>query len=568
MPSPRQIEVLRRAVKLEESLRARLSANWLASSYKNFLYGGWRHHDGRWIDKPHKPAIAIHEAFKALFCPECYRPIGTAPKIEETYVSCPEHGKMHWRAAFSHRTVLACIGNRGGKDFSMASEFCSWPIGKRPWDGTLTCPPKAGRRWLVVCESRSSVGMSLICPYIQLRLGDEKNGGWITDAIRTTGKIISYFVLKNGQFIDVMSHEQYSKSPADTNPFEGHNWHGVWMSEPPPEGLRTAVMRGITSARSEGWGREAIAATPLTSGYLYNEVFQRAWNMGGDARHIAAIKGTIWDNPSLSDREIQEYLADIPHEFREARAKGTFLFLSGLVFPQFCDLHITDWDPLFQDGEASSWPVICSIDPHDDRPWFMQWWAISPRNDWYLVREWPEEDFFLMRHDHRGLDDYAEIVKGMENALPGGARRVIARTMDPRFGRGGKAGIKPLVEEMVDRGLYFETEGLAEEIEPGHSRIRTLLNWDRKQPVSDMNRPHAFIGQHCRNTIRALRNYTFVDPRNPERNSESKPNERYKDPIDSWRYALALQPVYTDWRGGDDYLRQRLDEIRSVQETY
>lgn len=548
MRARRDIDLLVRARAVAREAERRLSSDYMAYRYSSRLYGGWLHSDGRWIDKPHTTGLKIHAAVKALYCPECYRKVGSAPTVEEFHVTCPEHGRMHWRAAHTHRTVMARVGNRGGKDHAMMAEFCSWVIGYRPWDGSLTSPADAGTEWMIGCETLSTSANTIIIPYLEQRLGYEKDGGWIRKAVYATTNAINHYVLKNGRRLHIRSYEHQRAV------YEGTDYAGIYWSEPMPEELRTAALRGLVSGRSRGWGRELIAATPLDDAYLM-EVCEDAWNYGGPARHVFVVTGSIYDNPSLSHKEIQEFLDDIPEEQRTARALGTFLNLSGTVFPTFGDAHICDWGVtqrvLGTHEDPTGWPILLAVDPHDDRPWYMCWIALSPQGDRHVVQEWPEGDFFRMRRDRRSLDEYAQIIREMEALLPGGSDRVLWRAMDPRFGQTAKAGMtKSVAEEMLDRGVAFEVE-MTGEVEVGHAKLRPLLAYDHTRPMDALNRPHLFVHESCPNMIKAFRRYSYLPPKNRDNRNTSKVSERFKDPIDALRYGEGLEVSFEelpDWR--------------------
>lgn len=471
--------------------------------------------------------------------------------------------------AFSHRTVFWAAGNRGGKDFGALSEYVSWILGYRPWDGTITAPKGSGRDWGIGCQSLTKAAELIICPYFE-----ERAGHFIEEKVRNSNKSISYYLMKNGDRVHIMSYEQYTKSGKDTNPFEGPTWYGFYWSEPMPAGCRIATVRGLTSSRAAGWGRELICATPLQSSYLFHHVYEKAWNMGGDARHIFVVHGSIHDNPSLSDREIQEFLEDVPPEEREAREHGRFLYLAGRVFPEFeSEVHLYDsrkFDPLklnYQPhfDEPSDVPIIMSVDPHHRKPWFMSWWAVMPDESFYCVAEWPDQPYEKMKTCKLGLDDYAKVIGDIEDSFPGGKERVLWREMDPNFGRTPRQsefGSTTLTKEMRRRGFYFRDD-VNDRIHSGHSLIHTLLGYDKDRPIDTMNRPRMYIEKNLRNHIHAYYNYTWDEFSDSEKPLKDKPKDLGKDCIDSDRYALMRKPNYISWQDrGDWYSKQRFRRMR------
>ena len=534
---------------------ARLSSDWLGSKYPSYLYGGWDHPIKGRIDKPHAGAVRFHEACKALFCPTCWRSVGYAPDVEDAVMRCPEHGEFHWRRCRQYRTIILEPGNRWGKDFHGLAEFASWAMGVRPWDGSLTAPKgEGGRLWVACCEDMSSVAQEIICPYLERRLG-----GLIRDKIPGSAgrRTTAGYYLTTGDKIVIKSYRQFINSAGDTNPFEGLTIHGLYESEPMPRGMREAALRGLISAQGEGWGREIIAATPLKSVYLYHAVHSRAWNLGGDRRDVFAIQGLMDDNPSLSSEEIEAYLSDLPPEEREARRTGQYLHVFGRVLPEFDGMHVYDpeeFDPLVdQDGEVSEHPVFMGVDPHHRRPWFMLWVTLMPDGTWYVVDEWPKQDFHKMRSAAGfGFDDYIRVMDEVEAEFPGGADRVLYRELDPNFGRTPSTAThgRSIQEELGLRGRRFSTD-TNDKIDTGLNLIRTALTYNDAQPVDALNRPSLYVSRRCKNLIWALKNNVWQEFKQADSGLKTTQSDTGKDPIDALRYILAAKHRYRPWSGQD-----------------
>lgn len=575
MITPAQARVLREAQETTTALERLRDHRWLSLGYPWTLYGGWLRADGSKAPA-HTKAMRLHMAERALYCPTCKNHVGFIGSDEDERFHCAECD--HW----------------------------------------LDIPPEdpEGGFWLVAGPKFTTHFRPVICPYIEQALKP-----WIIRSERNpnNGCTVQWEIQTDSGRVEILiarSYEQYLKEGKDsTSAFEGITLKGGWKDEPMPQGAWQGVERGLMSWRSryEGYpfvqqfkyffvgggvrsskswtGRSSLAAmvlgrapwdgslrrnygaivataTPLECPWVYHDIYRRAWNKGGDRRHIFAIEFDIRDNPSLTEEVVRDYERSLPMELREARIHGRFKFLTGRVFPEFeTNHHVFDWDPLAKraTGEPSDWPVFASCDPHTRRPWYFLWCAVSPKGDLYIFREYPNEPFNQLKQGGKGFDSYADLVNDIEGAFPGGPSRVINRAMDPRFGRTSTAGSEDAItiqEEMEDRGIYFEcpaVRGGAEEA--GYSAIRTLLSYDRAQPVTEMNRAALFVHRSCRNLIGAFENLTYRDFTDSQKGVNEKVYEEYKDPIDALRYLLDLEPSYVV-RGALD-----LTAAKSVQDA-
>jgi len=562
----RSIERARLAV---EALKRQASKDWLKVFYRRCLYGGWAREDES-IAPPHRKAIAFHEASKAMFCAWCQEylaQIGSDPEETWKCANCGEVNRLP-------------------------------PKDDEPGD------------WLLSGPSFSKHFPLTLNPYFEQAMGSE-----IVDRVKNQQKVVTMYTLKSGDKVHCLSYEQYLKAGKDaTNPFEGPRWKGALFDEPPPREVWVATKRGLLrwqskyskppftqvydtifigggNQSSKSWtsrseycarikrerpwdgslsmhfGRAIFAATPLSSPWLFHEVYQNAWNKGGSNRSIFCIEFDITDNPALTEKAIENFSEGLSPEEREARLHGRFKHLSGRIFSEFDqEVHVydpEDFDPLvaqYGKGEGSSpLPVIMSVDPHPRKPWFMLWVAIGPDGKKYVVDEWPNEDFHRMKYSTLGLDDYTANIRDKEACMPDGEMRVLWREFDPNMSRTPKTvaeGSTTLVDEMRDRGLYFESD-VNDKINFGHSLIHTLLAYDTSQPLTQLNRPSLYISKKCQNLIFAFENYIWDDrnANDPERGGPVKPKEIGKDAIDGLRYCLAREQDYMDWReatGGFD----------------
>lgn len=449
-------------------------------------------------------------------------------------------------------------GNQSSKTYSSTSEFCADVRGERPWDGTLTHLDREPGDWLYAGPSFTKHFPTTLSPYFETRMGDLIS--WRkTDNNKNT---VEYHLV-TGDVVHCLSYEQHLRAgQSQTDPFEGARWKGALFDEPPPRQVYIATLRGLMRWSSRGAGRMYIGATAVKDPFLINDVYYKAWNKGGPSKRIFAIEFSTADNPSLTERDRAVMAETMTEEEKEMRLHGRPPRLVGRIYKVFDEnVHVFDenrWDPLLtrktqhhdiHERVPSDWPVICLCDPHDTRPWVFIWVAVSPQDDYYVVREWPQEPYANMRRWDNDFDSYAQLIEDIESELPGGQERVTQRIMDPNFGRTQKAGsFQSVQEEMMVRGYYFDVD-VQKSLALRHTKVRTQLNYDKSKSLSEMNRPKLFVGlNECRNTIWAFMNYIHKQDKDPTKAPPEGVEDAGKDHMDCIGWMCVKGIRYHTWK--------------------
>jgi phage terminase large subunit-like protein len=184
-------------------------------------------------------------------------------------------------------------------------------------------------------------------------------------------------ILKNGSILDLKSHDQ------DLKVFEGSDYDYLWCDEPPPEPAFKALFRGLT----DRGGTATITGTPITQPWIH-DLYQKAkldktnmyWAEFVDTADNVINIGE--GNSELGEKRIREFADLLDPEEREARIKGRFLHLQGLIFKAWDrNLHLIkpfDW--------PADWPIWISIDPHPRKPWAVSWIGMTPSGNKILLR--------------------------------------------------------------------------------------------------------------------------------------------------------------------------------------
>jgi hypothetical protein len=93
---------------------------------------------------------------------------------------------------------------------------------------------------------------------------------------------------------------------------------------------------------------------------------------------------SIYDNPHLSRKAIDEFAVSLTDEEKEARLLGKFLHLSGRIYGELdTNVHLIDSLPKNHDG----FPVYFVLDPADRRPHHAIWAKVDPHGTLYVFDE-------------------------------------------------------------------------------------------------------------------------------------------------------------------------------------
>lgn len=139
----------------------------------------------------------------------------------------------------------------------------------------------------------------------------------------------SQYTTDTGWEFDIMTYEQ------DEKEFEGVTLGFVWLDEPPPKMIYKACV-----SRLRRGGSMWITATPIgDSAWLYDEIISNPNNEEGSRAFIEADVETACKEHGvrgfLSHEHIERMIAQYDEVDLQARVKGKFQHLTGLVFKQF-----------------------------------------------------------------------------------------------------------------------------------------------------------------------------------------------------------------------------------------
>lgn len=427
------------------------------------------------------------------------------------------------------RTVLFIAPNAVGKTFSTVTliGWTIWPETAPEWFSKLAKIkfeyfPKSIR----LCSTAQEVSEAG-----SLQLAIRKlwpKGRYSSEKMRKP--FPSLFQTDNGWTMDVMTYDQ------DKSEFEGGDRGLVVFNEPPPEEIYTACI-----ARTRMGGMMVFPGTPLyNSAWIKDKLVDKA--IGDKA--VALVGGDIEEackdhspNGHLRHSEIVRLMTSYDMDEYDARVKGKFMHLSGVIYRTFGPDFVAK-RPIPGDPNGLAFMVI---DPAGfNKPYAIIWGQVTtnPMNAIRIHAEWPDGSagpasfFENMKEPGMKLEDYVSLISRVEDRL-GFKKEKVHRILDRRFGhnRDITSGLS-LRERFDDYGLYFADSYNVPEKQPElQTGVMAVKNYLKVDPVTKS--PYFQLDPTCINTRRAFERWS-VDP-----TTQKPKDDVWKNFMDVVRYACA-----------------------------
>lgn len=360
----------------------------------------------------------------------------------------------------------------------------------------------------------------------------------------------------------------------DLTAFAGSSMHKIIHDELPPSDLyrenqlRTMDVRGqiitaFTPPDEAGTSRADVS-------WFFDHVYEPG--LPGPHQHpdIETVVIHTEQNTMLRAEDVAAIAARLTEEQQEVRLKGRFIHLSGVIFNTFtkvpclwcfrcsrrtlpiggvcpkCDsddleeyCHVID--PFEIPG---NWPVLQIGDPHPRKDDELGWFAISPADEVYQCGELNVGG--TAQEVKRAIDDWetsrrfgAQIVKRL------GDPNILTQS-DDRSARG------QTLRSLYDRaGLRYDLA--IDDINTGIQNVNERLIPDRLT-----RRPRWFVFNTCPRAIQAATHWSWDEyVRTAERDPKERPRDKWKDPMDLWRYLANDQPSFHGYRMGNAFQHRR-----------
>lgn len=336
--------------------------------------------------------------------------------------------------------------------------------------------------------------------------------------------------------------------------FQGDDLDGIWNDEEPPVDIyREQKMRlldrggemiftmtallGITELMQDLFEEHDVLKSQYAP--LIEETLPRIVEKNG-ARFFM-----LWttENPYIEQAVLEEDLKLMERAEIRSRIYGIPSNMAGKIYPKFNKLvHVIKRSQVQTKG-VCIWNVL---DPHDRKPWAINWWVVDKTNTAYCVREYPwRVNFNDLEFDDKTYDDYAALIKNVElDLVLEFGRTVSKRIIDPNFGNktvqlaqrtaNGQAHTTP-VKELAKRGLHYKDA--IDALEAGHLSVRKNIHYVEKDGQIIVQ-PKMLWVDECENSIRHMSRYSRKDIETTDGDTKDRvaPKDKYKDFPDLARY--------------------------------
>jgi|WetSurSiteA1Bulk_404760.scaffolds.fasta_scaffold01976_2 phage terminase large subunit-like protein len=414
----------------------------------------------------------------------------------------------------SSAIVLAMLsGNKGGKSTAGAITFGEFLIGKPIWghefrEFSRPTPIRAA----IFAEDFESHSETIL-PNLQTWLPHNS----IRHVQRTSMGHPIATLLANNSVIHHKTFEQGSPSA------EGKDWDIVWIDEPPPRSIYSAVFRGLVARN----GKLLITATLLKEVWLYDELQQP---------YVKGFFSSIHDNSWLNAYTKQAFLDSLSDGERETREIGTPMELTGLVYKEFknAEPYVIPATKL-----PDNVPYFVGIDPHERKPVFALYGYIAPN-----------DEITFVGYAFGGPGSTEKVIRDLRSweaeNLPVQPRLCI---IDPQRAKARQLGDVSW-EEVFCNADYQVVLG-QNDVSIGHSMVHNYLTIN---PIT--NRPKMRFMDSCDGRggpIHYMLRYSWDDwHRNIQHTKDvkEKPKDTFKDFPDIIRYIAMEELSYNDLHYG------------------
>lgn len=397
-------------------------------------------------------------------------------------------------------------GNRSGKTTGGIAEDIFWLTGRHPYR-VVPNGPIAGR--IVSVDFNNGIE-KIIRPELARWLPPSEllGGSWYT----AYNKELRTLTLENGSFVEFMSYDQ------DLEKFAGTSRDFIHFDEEPPQDIFLENKTRLIDRGGSYW----ITMTPVEGmTWVYDDIYMPG--KSGLESNLAVVEVDMLENPYLNTGEVEEFVAGLSNDDKEARVHGKFVQLGGLIFKHFDpEIHVRDFFI-----PPRNWEWYASLDHGYNNATAWLWHAVSPDDRVVTFAE----------HYQSGLviDDHAKIVHRINGEM--------GRPPEVYIGDPSIRASDPITGTSIQ--LEYTKNGIP--ILLGNNDVAAGINKMARylEPRADKH-PSWIITRNCTNLIHEMQRYrwkTYANKKaNRANNAKEQPHKKEDHACDSARYFFMSRP--------------------------
>jgi len=401
-------------------------------------------------------------------------------------------------------------GNRSGKTVGGATESIWWLMGIHPFRDTPN-PPIRGR--CVSVDFLDGVEKIVRPEIARWAPTSALLGGNWDDAY---DKELRTLYFANGSFLEFMSYDQ------QLSKFAGTSRHFIWFDEEPPKSIFNECRARLVDTGGSWW----MTMTPVDGmTWTYDEVYVRA---STDPNYLV-VQTEMTDNKYLGQGEIEMFVSTLDPDEREARLKGKYIPMGGLIYKMFsAEKHIipTVVGSAFWPGVKKDWFHFICMDHGFNNP--TAWLFCAADKDGRVI-------VYDELYDHKiVVEKWAQILKRRVMDLQIEAEYIVGdpsiRNTDPIIGHS-------IQSEYAQHGVPIALGN--NDVDAGINLVVQMLLNGR-----------LFITRNCVNLIREFHKYRWQvwasTKAKDDRNVKETPHKKDDHALDALRYGVASRPLLED----------------------
>jgi len=469
-----------------------------------------------------------------------------SPKDCKFYLYIPNDVPMMFHCS-NAKTRALFGGNRSSKTYSHVEDYAMQFVGEAPKSliGMIPSHRLDPTRRLRFCmEDYPNSFTKVVYPYIQQLVPSDA----ISDVIKDSGRIRA-IVNSHGGFIEFMYYDQ------ETTKHGGTSRHSIGYDEEPPESIRDEGLMRLVDTD----GEETFSLTPISGAlrYLYDDIYLNRGReveknydliMNDKGRIIDALEGEmsfrtipggdpqidvffacIFDNVAINKHAAIRILQKFDKDEMIMRAKGHFMFLSGLVYKGFSDKHLidpfTDW---YEGEHKDEYTLYIAIDPHPRIPHAVLFLCVRRDGLHFIV-------------DELFIDCTApELVEAIQSKCRGKIPEYII--IDPLASTPDPSTKSCLRLDLIDFGLNTPYP-----IAASKDKERGIIACKRRLQFNDKDIPGIYVSADCTRFRYEITRYCWDDWRKDTQTTKGlkqKPMDRDDHIMEDWYRLENLDPLW------------------------